>query len=382
MSVVWAQGAPSSGQPLPCMAGPSCQQPFYWKGHVALPTGKVVATDWKCWRLQSGLVAWELAGPIYDISKSTAKVCRQLKEESAHIEFACQVLGAPKDSHVWPSRKAASAHARSLGRDACEAVSAGPFQQEWSISTLGLLQLLLVWALNKKTLASRILAKCVMTSWLAVFIEPLAAALHAACQGCQAAASHLCQLGRDADGLCMHMRGILADACASGPDLDAVQLTELLCKLFSISQSCTSTVAWYRQLMSTLSATIDTNVHGGRLDVTADITRHRIGPSGRKRRLDEDACLQTALGLNHSHPCSSAAGRHNGVATSTASSFDRRGLVAYMLAAPGHFEGVRHLCITTDGSRVGQPAEETNVYAAWSPDCSRSAWLAPQVPQA
>jgi hypothetical protein len=161
-----------------------------------------------------------------------------------------------------------------------------------------------------------------------------------------------------------------------------VQLAELLCKLIVVSQSCTSTAAWYRHLTGTLSATIDANVNGGRLDEIVDISRHRVGPTGRKMRLDEDACLQTALGQNRSHPCSSAAGRHNGWATSTASSFERRGLVAYVLTAPCHFEGIRHLCITTDGSRVGQPAEETNVYAAWSPECSRSAWLAPQAPHA
>jgi hypothetical protein len=119
----------------------------------------------------------------------------------------------PRTDHLWPIRKAASAPARSMGHDACEAVSAGPFQQERSISTLGLSQLLLVGALNKKSLVNRSLAKCVLTSWLAVFTGPLAAALHTACQACQADAAHLCQFGRDADGFCMHMGGILADSC-------------------------------------------------------------------------------------------------------------------------------------------------------------------------
>ncbi|CAE7456108.1 unnamed protein product, partial [Symbiodinium necroappetens] len=45
-------------------------------------------------------------------------------------------------------------------------------------------------------------------------------------------------------------------------------------------------------------------------------------------------------------------------------------------------QGVRQatvISISSDGKRLGQPAEETTVYAAWNADCDLAAWLPPMV---
>ena len=111
-------------------------------------------------------------------------------------------------------------------------------------------------------------------------------------------------------------------------------------------------------------------------------TQHIQSSSGRKRRLDEDfkeAVVRQALTLHEGSSVGAFLRANEGGDASAAASICNERNSRYLAAMREANAGVQCLSIALDGSKLGQPLEETEVYVCWNADKCVASVALPQV---
>eukprot|EP00971_Amphidinium_carterae_P131759 2609761-Amphidinium_carterae.1 len=198
-------------------------------------------------------------------------------------------------------------------------------EQEYSISTLGLMSLLLGYGIKK---AWRAGCSFVLKAWLGNFGNGL----------WSAASAHVStvypQLNK---GSCKKNKGAFGYGCEEANKCLVVR--ELALPLYAV-------------MATTMNGLVDASL----FDVEAGRDRLLVGPSGkRKRRIDEEFIQQ--FSARASSATSSTLARMTGdLASSTAVSFDNRRLFHYMASCQQTLGKNLHYCCSIDGTTLGQPA--------------------------
>lgn len=107
-----------------------------------------------------------------------------------------------------------------------------------------------------------------------------------------------------------------------------------------------------------------------------------VGPSGRNRRLDEDfreEVAKNALALGRASSLGAFLRMAEDGDDSAAGHILEQRLGCYVAICRRYRSAVHWLSVALDGSKVGQPLEDTEVYLTWNGDSERVAVGIPQV---
>jgi len=250
-----------------------------------------------------------------------------------------------------------------------------------SISTGGIVLLLLGEASVAKRGSRRQRALGMLQAFFIEVLGPVAASTLLAYASVQDEA----QLCRDYDAVhrqCSHSAEAFKDAWAhAGPP--PCQAAVLLWNIFSQSTACEAAKRRLRSIVESVTESIVAAVPelGWSSDV-AHAMSHVLGPSGQKRKLDEDfkeAVVKRSLGLGHAHSVHAWLRVSERGDSSSASRVIDESLVRYMAAVREANNNVERLSIALDGSKLGQPLEETEVYLCWNPAAKLCFVAPPQV---
>ena len=256
-------------------------------------------------------------------------------------------------------------------------------KEEWTISSKGILVLLLIFIVSRHSHADRERAQALCAGFLGAMLIPE----HLGREWAMAESvdvARLCREGQD-QGLCAHVRsfrnGPLQNPALHGPWMDFVHI---LVSLMQAGADCAACKALLGRWLDRLVGLIEDTAHQN-LDLLADPSKATV-LMGKKRklRIDEDLKRKWSfddLLAKRVHSASQAA-RFAGFFGSSASGCTRawedQGLSQYMVASWKVFEHAGVVGISSDGKRLGNPAEETNTYTAWSADQNLAVWLPPQ----
>ena len=344
-------------------------------------SGQKVDLSWKCSRHASPDGAG-LAEARWEFRRVLSSLGGQLephiiiKDQKFILPQVFKSLGLDFAQHVLPSRHAL---AQKAGRNKVQ--SAGASEQEWVITTAGIVVLLHHWGLTRKRVSDRGTAQLVCQAFFEGCIDPGVAKSFALALG----AHHLQLCGAGAkDGACWHATGFASKVAAAtgSPQHLANQALQLAS---TQSATCPALAAHAKSLLQAVVHHI--HVHLDQV-LKEDILKHAtdlelFAKSGKRRRIDED--LRQALvteahrkGLGWS---SGTIAKCKGIcARATATRMDTELLRQYK--ASGHLlmaSGLRSLTISLDCSRLGNPADDVLLCAWWEAQHNIGGWLAPQV---
>ena len=355
-------------------------------GTARTQAGENIHIDFKAYRYEAGEVFWELKrvfAPVLGLEKSEkAQLCRIHKANRVSWEHDFEKFFGQVDGVLLPSLTSCKASGQHDPAD-------NPFiRQEYTISTAGLLAVLLNMAQARKLVVERERAFAVLVAWLSstLAFEPAAAV----CRDAMPVSAHLCQQQPVVDGFCTHIfatRVQCPQAVTMGSDPWS-KLALLLKQLHAWSSECWASTAALSSILKTLSADLDGGL-GGRdfsqnilMDKSADGHRGAQGQK-KRRRLDEDlkrlATVDSVVqGRVHS---GSQLCRATGCADdSAARKWETTFLAKVVASSVQAFSEVRSLCVTEDASRFGQPQKDLMAYLAWSGDINVGTALPPQAP--
>lgn len=333
----------------------------------------VAGHEWKAWVYEGDRVMWELRRPLLLLfERRPLAVSEMLKRDLREWVLVCESLFG-EGSITMSARQAM---ARQIAAD----VEADPYLRgEHSCSTSALLVLFAWVMLHRRKNVERTRALALAASF---FERLLPAGRQLEClRACPAEASDECQAEPMQNGVCFCLRFAAAkasDAASSEPGLQGlVRLKELL-----VFADCMAVRHWIRAQVVAFQAVIDAAVRS--LEGCADPLRSRAALTGQKRnlRIDEDFKAATFTAVQQ--------GRAHSVETLQGALGDPRGAGSktwhhermQLAMASGWLVGSRGgtFCIAADGSRFGNPAEETIAYAWWHPASEVGGWLPVQAP--
>lgn len=190
-----------------------------------------------------------------------------------------------------------------------------------------------------------------------------------------------CDIGVDGHGRCEHLQGFIGLIAVQTPQHRLIKLLE---ECMKAAPHCKVAHRGLQALTLGVAEHVD-----GRLETLGWATdnvkhcEHVLAPSGRKRRLDEDfrdEVAKKALRLGHASSMGSFLRVVEGGDSSAAKGILNERLGRYYVVCRKAHVGVERLTVALDGSKLGQPLEETEMYLTWNGDINQSAVGIPQAP--
>lgn len=349
-------------------------RPCYFETQLARPDGPASDLfEWKTWAYSNGKLMWELRRPLlYLVERRPVKVCSLLKRDFKDwVELCVSLLG---EGCITMSARQVAAQPPD---DEDDAMGDPMVRQEHTCSTCALF-LLFVWAqLHRRKAADR--ARC-FALCAGLFLRLLTVRQQALCMtACPQSSNEMCKREPIVNQVCVCLqtvsRGIAG--VAGEPGMQALGALAEMCVFID----CPGVKVWALAQVSSLGAAIDGAVR--ELRGCSDPLRSRQVLAGPKRnlRVDEDVKVASFNAVRE--------GRAHSVESLQVALGDSRSKGArhwvhermQVAMAGGWLTGARCGClsIAADGSRFGNPAEETIAYAWWDASSSTGGWLPVQV---
>lgn len=256
-------------------------------------------------------------------------------------------------------------------------------REEYSVNTVGVLTLLLLWtrAAYRKTLKDKAIALAV-----GVFQRVLAS-YQVACAALRAElgdSSNLCELG-GGESLCPCASDVLGHLASMmhGPQwrsfVDALNVAR------AAGQHCACCKAAFPAILHRFASDIDGRIaaEDETLGLKSDVRRRpRLGDSRKRRRVDEDYKQTVCLDMvaNKLSPNAGKLIKFDGVGcvTSNGRHWEADVCKLHLTGSLMSFMEGSIFHVAEDGSRCGHPAEETIIYLAWEASSNLAAVLPPQ----
>ena len=335
-----------------------------------LPDNSSCNLDWKCWKLDSGKVLWEYERILKDTGVSRqSKLSHLLKDDEVLLRTSLGIGGLDL-SEIVPSRSSPRVTDES--------------QQVFSISTLGLLYVFLGWCtLRSKRSKRTVKANSVelLGGFLGTFLTIpgwWSKVHHKLMERLPGLDHQACPLRFHNQLLCPCLQGCI-NVLPQDPDRRA--LVSFLLSLWNTRSRCNVIAAAIAVLMQELSFQISEAISEETFANVASSERLEQGPSGKRLKRVDEVYVQQLTGKrkHRAHTASAYATVTGEVPSSTASHWDSKAMISYLQACSEACSQVVHLCLSVDGSRIGQPAKDTYTMACWSPEVEAGFWLPPQV---
>lgn len=197
----------------------------------------------------------------------------------------------------------------------------------------------------------------------------------------------LCAIGA-ANGVCEHIRsfgGDLKKFFGGGVSQNRRWYEDLVKVFVALRQAqwvCGAAARWKREVAIVIAEAIDEAVADRPCSDPLDIKHLRA--KSKKRRTDIDFEMAVVRRLQVESRASSSASfarARNDISDKTATCFDEASLRWHISSGWMSFVSCQRFALAFDASRLGEPAEETEVYALWSPCNGKAIYLAPQAPK-
>ena len=337
--------------------------------------GRTVEGKWKAFLYDDGPVFWELRRVVLDCLNGArqnlelSKIVKNVQESGWRY---LELLGTDFEQSVIPSFKAC------CSRD--EEAIVGPLvRSEWTVSTKGLVAWLVLWAASSHDHERRQRVDALLRAWLSKAVDP-SLANPSAWSVWLLAVGGRCEQDPDHRGLCSHLACVITDVDLGDGLLKWRYLATVLLRLFGLGTACPAAVAFQSHLVDAVVKSI----HGRLDDIEweSDISKFPLlQGSKRKLRIDEDYKREVGQGLvgnKRVHSGAQFARATGDVAACTARQWDGNYMLQYRAACKATCELGEVLWLSSDASRIGQPAEETTVCLAWDHSSNRGVILPPQ----
>lgn len=357
-------------------ADPSLEKVVFISSVACTSLGDQVACEHKAWVHRCSSVTWELRRSLraFLVDRKDLDLCRLHRHNAADWNPYFMMTGCG-DRTIIPSMR--------VLRDRGEAMH--PLvKNEFSIYTKALIVLFLQFMCVRHKAADKARAQAILAGLFNTMLGPEYMDRQWAMRESVAVAG-LCQANLDR-GLCFHLRDFrdhtLNGQPQHGPWNDFVSV---VASLFQTSDACLACKELLNRWLTVLAGEID-KVANENSNLSTDVTKSTpLVGTKRKLRIDEDLKRRWShddLVEKRSHSASQAArlsGFFGKSGSGATRAWETQGLMQYTVASWKVFEHAEVVGISSDGKRLGNPAEETNTYAAWSADADVGVWLPPQV---
>lgn len=336
--------------------------------------GATTTINYKCWKYtDDGSVWWELrriARPI--LMKENMELNKTMKANDQVLSAVAASIGAVWLDEYMVSRKAAEA------RGIEELVGSEKLRQEAGVSTLGLLILLLGWSFARHRGEERSRALCSLEAWLMKVGDASLLPFNLWEDVCTDPLRARCPNRRDGDRMCVHIAKLMTFSDSS----TWRELAMLLHSAIVDATVCPSAAGLAEGFVRKIAQGVNGRVDQISLPTNILKEEHFMAQSGkRKARVDEDfieLVSQEKVRQKKIH-CGSQLARATGdVPESACRAWDEQFLCRYQAEAWKQFASATFVSVAEDGKRIGQPAEETQMYVAWTPTGDKAAVLPPQ----
>eukprot|EP00971_Amphidinium_carterae_P352444 6492597-Amphidinium_carterae.7 len=370
--------------------------------HIALPrivvateSGHAVDAEQKAWVHASGRVLWELRRycSAYLPRRQKLNLSHYLRDNKGNLRVWFETVGAV--DALMESQHAVKDRDGQLH---------SYHHAEYSISTRGVIAMLLGSAVYRRVAAEKQLCFHVLvglfraTNPVQVLDRATIDAIHftvdvkskvitwKAVREHGLRHCHLCRIG--ASGVfCSHMQEVLDEYASYDASSFHVAWARVLQRLFESANMCSAMLPVLQALAAELSKAIDESVSREEAARSIRGTELLTNPASKKRlRIDEDFKQFIAVDQAQTKQARSSAdatrssGIYHGLVTGNAREWTVQRVQAKVLAAKTQFQGEGVLSLAFDSKRLGKPAEETAVYALFSPSSGAAAWLPVMVP--
>lgn len=268
--------------------------------------------------------------------------------------------------------------ARAAAHTTLEDLESDKVQTEWSVSTFGLLGVLLFWSAKRHLRAERANAEAMLRAFVMQMkvegVEADMVSLHAPL------VAPFRTTGLVENGMCCHLTGVL-NARSSGDDA-AFALVNFARNLNARAEECLAC----KNLLQTLLRHTERKIHDHLSDPDAfamDMEK-MTHVTFKKRKLRADAdyekqIIEEQVKRKCTHNGRQGLRANGEFHPSTAQGWEREHLRGYIVVGWRVCSGPGTFFITEDAARWGQPPEDTEIYSCWSGRERRGAFLPPQV---
>jgi hypothetical protein len=348
--------------------------PFWYHIHGSTSLGDKFEVRPKAWVHAGGETWWQLDPFFKALELLSPKVLMSdwLNHRMESFVEAWGAAGISKVEALLPSLKSQVATAKMRGQPVDKLVG----HHSFCMSTVGLLVWLRRLSISLHRSASRAFASAVLVAWL-LFMLP-STSLDLAQAHISAGVAQRCQTGAVEDGLCCHIQACRRAAMVEGsPQL---KCAELWCALGLHTHCCHACKAWDEMLVRELATLVDAEV-----PAVAMTTDPKVGALITKRgpheRVDEDykkAVVDVAVSSKRAKTCGQAIQADGVAVRQNANDWSDARTLLEQAACWDSFKECQCISVIGDASRVGNPAENCEVIAAWSPGVGAGVWLPPQ----
>ena len=294
------------------------------------------------------------------------------------VESSGLALGLTADDMIKASQKSKRARVQRDG-DADAASTNSDCRQEWVISSAGMLVRMMVLATTSRKWLHKHAAEVYLNAFLGAMLPADCVSTHDLANVSIAIAQQCPMIHGQAH--CVHMEEVLHDLRdMSAPE--QYRLARALRAAGPLMPCCPAVTLWLRSVIKTIADDIDKSIEGKRNIDDALRVRAATQHIGR-RRVDEDVKREITTSLLASGRANSSrdAARFLRISTaSAASKWDENEVLVYQATCWHSCVQQKAFSVALDGKRIGQPSEETEVYACWVYPGDKAMWLPPMVP--
>lgn len=284
------------------------------------------------------------------------------------------------DAIYLPSRKALRARKRLQMPELPE--NPEQVREEWLVSTSGLALIMVVIATIFRKRAHKAAARGLLQALLAALLDGDCVTKHPSLQLDVATLRQCDAFSNQDDPCCEHMKLVFA-ALGNASAAAQARLADALLVAGPLVAICPATVAWLSAALAAFSEDIAEAIP--RKACKGDVLQSRAACRNdemKRRRIDEDLkkAVCTDMVVDGRADQARDGARLMGLGGATAAKWDEKELLNYQAACWKLCERSGcSLSVALDGKRIGQPAEETEVVAAWTWPQQVAFWLPPMV---
>lgn len=355
----------------------SDQYRLVWvRGSAPNEAGGVVDIEWKGFAFERD-VTWELRRLVLGLIGDHLKVFRLhriVKNQREAWHSFCQLFDRNLEDIVLPSSRAA-AHGEA------EDYLNGMVQDEWTLTTSGLVITLLFWSAKRHRVEERGRSSGML---LAFLLQMRLGDVEAAVLEDRVALSAtFCRCEPLQDGFCTHLAEVLA-ARSRGKVDSASSIARLARNLTARAEVCLACKAMLVSLVEKVARRIVQSLRDPEAHPMDLLKMSHVAFNKRKLRADHDYkeyIVVEQVKKRRTHLGRQGLRAAEEFDPQSASGWERERLKSYMAAGWRAFgsDQASVFFVTEDASRVGQPPEETQIYTLWHGSSMKGAYLPPQV---
>lgn len=347
----------------------------YFESTSLTSMGATVCLSWKAMLFRSRIL-WELRRVAHSLGWME-KLCKSVKRQRAAWSTALEVFGLSYEQHIVESQKAATA--RGVASLPAPSADDSECMVEYAVSTAGLAVILLHTCVSRHAKKDREVALHVFAMWFSMVISG-ARAKELASHDISADLQDQCQSKPHGHDSCSHIRSWSKACAGAGESPPQMLLVKTLVRAYTLSAGgCPALQGWLRQRLAVICEEFSGCMDG--VGESDPLKAMHLRGAKRRLRVDKDfkeAVVSTVIRCKRSRTSAAWLRAQGEFHDNLAAAWTEKSLCETLSASRFAFSQGQVFSIAGDCSRVGKPAEETYLAAAYCVDTKLAVWLIPQ----